>query len=74
MDPLRRLVAVAVWLDPVEASHLHQVQENWIVPLICSAKLDTLIRSNSISPESVVVVILYESVIPPLLKICIRPC
>ena len=70
-DPLRRLVAVKVWTDPVEAPHLHQAQENRIVPLIFGARVDTFIHSNSTPPQSIIVVTLYESVIPPLLKICV---
>ena len=34
-------------MDPVETPHLHQTQEDQIVPLILGAKLDTLIHSNS---------------------------
>ena len=60
-------------MNPVEAPHLHQVQENQIVPLICSVELDVFIRSNSIPPQSIVVVTLYESIVPPLLKICVCP-
>ena len=61
-------------MNPVETPHLHQMQENWIVPLIFGAKSDAFIRSNSKPPQSIVVVTLYESAVPPLLKICIRPC
>ena len=61
-------------MDPVETPHLCRTQENQIIPLIFSAKLNTFIHSNSKPPQSVVVVTLYESIIPPLLKICVRPC
>ena len=50
MDPLRQLVAAEVWTDPVKTSHLHQAQENQIVPLIFGAKSDTFIRSNNEPP------------------------
>ena len=73
LDPLRQLVAVEVWTDPVKAPHLHQAQENWIIPLIFGVKVDTFICLNRKPPQSIVVVTLYESIVPPLLKICIRP-
>ena len=73
MNPLRQLVATEVWLNPVEASHLHQAQENWIIPLIFGVKVDTFICLNRKPPQSIVVVTLYESIVPPLLKICILP-
>ena len=72
-DPLHRLVAVEVEMNPVQTPHLHQMQENQIIPLIFGAKSDMFIHSNSILPQSVVIVTLYESVVPPLLKICIHP-
>ena len=60
-------------MDPVKTPHLHQAQENQIIPLIFGVKLDMFICSNSIPPQSVVIVTLYESIVPPLLKICIHP-
>ena len=73
MDPLRQLVAMEVWTDPVKAPHLHQVQENQIVPLIFSVKLDNFVHSNNKPPQSVIIMTLYESVVPPLLKVSVWP-
>ena len=60
-------------MDPIKTPHLHEAEKDRIVPLICSAGLDMFVCSNCKPPQSVVIVTLYESTTPPLLKIWISP-
>ena len=56
-------------MDPIKTPHLHETEQDRIILLICSAKLAMFIHLNHKPPQSVVVMTLNETIIPPLLQI-----
>ena len=69
MYPSHHLIVVEVWMNPIEIPHLHKAEKDRIISLINSAKPDMFIYSNREPPQNIIIVTLYESIIPLLLKI-----
>ena len=60
-------------MNPIEAPHVHEVEKNWIIPLISGVRSDMFVHLNHKPPQSVIVLTLYESVVPPMLKVWVDP-